>query len=131
VEADVQQVEWSQFLKQLNSKTVPCAHVRWAADYLDPQNFLSVLLRTGSWENNFNYSNPEFDKLCDQADVEPNSAKRMELYRRAERIAVDDAPWICLYFQRDLELHKPYVKGIRDSLMGHLPHTTTTVAGRR
>lgn len=130
VEADVQQVEWSQFLTQLNSKTVPCAHVRWAADYLDPQNFLSVLLRSGSWENNFNYSNPEFDRLCDQADIEPNPARRMELYRKAERIAVDDAPWICLYFQRDLELHKPYVRGIRDSLMGHLPHTTTTVAGR-
>ncbi len=131
VEADVQQVEWAQFLKQLNSKTVPCAHVRWSADYVDPQNFLSVLLRSGSWENNFNYSNPEFDKLCDQADVEPNQAKRLELYRKAEKIAVEDAPWVCIYFQRDLELHKPWVKGIRDSLMGHLPHVTTTVAGRK
>ncbi len=39
VEADVQQVEWSQFLKQLNSKTVPCAHVRWSADYPRPAEF--------------------------------------------------------------------------------------------
>jgi len=26
-----------------------------------------------------------------------------------------------------VELIKPYVKGIRDSLMGHLPHVTTFI----
>jgi len=130
IECDVQQVEWAQFLTQRTNGTMPCYHLRWSADYLDPQNFLSLMLRTGAIENAIGYSNPEFDRLCDAADAEPDPAKRLQLYSRAERIAVEDAPWVPLYHLRDVELHKPYVKGIRDSLMGHLPHITTTVADR-
>ena len=59
--------------------------------------------------------------------MEHDHAKRMTMYQQAEQIAVDDAPWVPLYFQRDIELVKPRVKNIRDSLFGHLPYTTTTV----
>lgn len=131
IECDIQQVEWAQFLTQRANGTMPCYHLRWAADYLDPQNFLSLMLRTGSPENTIGYSNPEFDRLCDQADVEPDPQKRLALYGRAERIAVEDAPWVPMYHLRDVELHKPYVRGLRDSLMGHLPHIRTTVAERK
>jgi ABC-type transport system substrate-binding protein len=128
IDIDLRKVEWGQFLTERRNGTMPCFHLRWAADYLDEQDFLSLMLRTGSEENKVGYSNPEFDKLCDQADVEADPAKRAELYAKAEKIVVDDAPWVCLYFLPDVELHKPGVKGIRDSLMGHLPHTKTTVA---
>lgn len=130
IECDIQQVEWAQFLTQRANGTMPCYHLRWAADYLDPQNFLSLMLRTGSPENSIGYSNPEFDRLCDMADVEPDPAKRLKLYAQAERIAVEDAPWIPMYHLRDVELHKPYLRGLRDCVMGHLPHVTTTVAER-
>lgn len=131
IECDIQQIEWAQFLKQRTDGTLPCYHLRWSADYLDPQNFLSLMLRTGSPENTIGYSNPEFDRLCDEADVEPDTAKRLKLYAQAERIAVDDAPWVPIHHLRDVELHKPHLKGLRDSLMGHLPHVTTSVAGRK
>jgi ABC-type oligopeptide transport system substrate-binding subunit len=115
-------------LDALDRKELPFIHLRWAADYLDAQNFLSVMLRTGAPENVVGYSNPRFDALCDRADREQDEQKRIELYREAERLAVtEDVPWITLYFQRDVELIKPYVKGIRDSLMGHLPHVTTYI----
>ncbi len=128
IECDIQQVEWAQFLTQRTNGTMPCYHLRWAADYLDPQNFLSLMLRTGSPENTIGYSNPEFDRLCDAADIESDPKRRLALYAKAERLAVDDAPWIPMYHLRDVELQKPYVRGLRDSLMGHLPHVTTTVA---
>lgn len=128
IEADIQQVEWAQFLTQRSDGTMPCYCLRWSADYLDPQNFLSLMLHSGSPENSIGYNSREFDGLCDRADVEPNPARRIALYRQAERVAVEDAPWVCLYHLHDVELQKPYVKGIRDSLMGHLPHVTTSVA---
>jgi ABC-type transport system substrate-binding protein len=128
IDVEVRRVEWAQFLKERENGTMPCYHLRWAADYLDPQNFLSLMLRTGAKENTIGYSNPEFDRLCDMADVEPDPAKRMELYRQAESVAVEDAPWVTIYHKTDVELHKPTVSGIRESIMGHLPHTTTTVA---
>ncbi len=128
-------MEWGQFLKERTAKSMAFSHLRWSADYLDPQDLLSVLLHTSKIvngaedhpENGVGYSNPEFDKLCDQADVEPDVKKRMALYAQAEQIVVDDAPWVPIYYQRDLELIKPRVGHLRDSLLGHLPHTTTTV----
>src|SRR5581483_9938674 len=70
----------------------------WGADYPDPQNFLSQQRRTGVGNNNGNYSNPEFDKLVDQADVEPNLDKRYPLYQQAEQIALNEVGWLPLYY---------------------------------
>jgi peptide/nickel transport system substrate-binding protein len=120
-------LEWGKFLSERNQGTMPFYFLRWSADYLDPQNFTSVMLHTGAPENSIGYSNPQFDRLCDQGDVEQNPAKRLALYRRAEAIAVEDAPWSPTYFQRDVELWNPRLKGVEDSLMGHLPHKRTTI----
>ncbi len=130
-----QGMDWGQFLKESDQKTMPFSLASWGADYLDPQDFLSVLLHTshkvnGMEDHPYNdvgYSNPTFDALCDEADGELDRAKRYALYQKAEQIALDDCPWVPLYFQRDLELIRSYVHGIRDSLLGHLPYTTTTV----
>jgi oligopeptide transport system substrate-binding protein len=135
ISVQLRPMEWAQFLKERTDKTMAFSHLRWSADYLDPQDFLSVLLHSSKRvngaedhpENGVGYSNPAFDRLCDQADVEPDTQKRMALYAQAEQIAVDDAPWIPIYYQRDLELIKPRVGHLRDSLLGHLPHLTTTV----
>jgi oligopeptide transport system substrate-binding protein len=135
IEVQPQPMPWGDFLKERTAKTMPLSHLRWGADYADPQNYLSLLLHTSKKvngkedheENGVGYSNPEFDARCDKADVEHDHAKRMALYQQAEQIAVNDAPWVPLYFQRDVELVKPRVKNIRDSLFGHLPYTTTTV----
>lgn len=135
ISVQLRPMEWGQFLKERTAKTMAFSHLRWSADYLDPQDFLSVLLHSNKKvngaddhpENGVGYNNPKFDSLCDQADVEPDVKKRMALYAQAEQIAVDDAPWIPIYYQRDLELIKPRVGHLRDSLLGHLPHVTTTV----
>lgn len=135
ISVQLRAMEWGQFLKERAAKTLAFTHLRWGADYLDPQNFLSVLLHTSKRvngvddhpENGVGYNNPEFDRLCDQADVEQDVTKRMALYAQAEQIAIDDAPWVTIYYQRDLELIKPRVGHLRDSLLGHLPHLTTTV----
>jgi ABC-type oligopeptide transport system substrate-binding subunit len=135
IDVQLRPMEWQTFLNDNAQKNQAFFHMRWGADYLDPQDFLSILLHSSKKvngtadhpENTTGYSNPEFDKLCDQADEEHNPKIRMDLYHKAEQIAVDDAPWIPLYYQRDLELDKPYVKNLRDGLFGHLPHFTTTV----
>ncbi len=124
---ELNEMEWGAYLKATHNHEVDFFHQRWSADYLDPQNFLSVLLHSGAPENNANYSNPAYDRLLDEADGTLNPKKRMALYNEAERMVVADAPWVPIYYQRDIELVKPHVTGIRDSLFGHLPHTTTTV----
>lgn len=124
-------LEWGAMLDREDKNALECYHIRWAADYLDPQDYYSVLLRTGSSENHVVYSNPQYDALCDAADVSQNPAQRSALYRKAARIAADEVPVIPLYYQQDVELIKPYVSGLDDSLMGHLPYKHLSLAASR
>ncbi|MGI4788350.1 MAG: peptide ABC transporter substrate-binding protein [Janthinobacterium lividum] len=123
-----QVTEWGALLDRENKNSLECYHMRWAADYLDPQDFYSLLLRTGGPENHVVYSNPKFDALCDAADISQNSTQRTALYRQAARIVADEVPIIPLYYQQDVELIKPYVSGLDDGLMGHLPYKHLTLS---
>jgi ABC-type transport system substrate-binding protein len=121
INVSLQEMEWSTFLNARNNRSLPFYMLRWVADYIDPQDFTSVLFRSDSKQNAIEYTNPTVDKLCDAADVEQEQTKRMKLYQQAEDNIVDDAPWVPMWYQRDVELIKPYVTGLEDGLMGHLP----------
>lgn len=119
--------EWKAYLDRDTKGQNAFYHMRWAADYLDAQNFLSTLLASYGPENHHGYNNPEFDKLCSEADVSFDEDERAKIYAHAEDIVLQDAPWVPLYFQRDVELINPRVEGLRESLFGHLPHTTVSL----
>ena len=74
--------------------------VVWWPSLATPFDFLWSLLSTdaqGSAGYNFTYySNPTFDKLIYAASAEPDEAKRTALYTKAQRLAVDDAPYLFL-----------------------------------
>jgi oligopeptide transport system substrate-binding protein len=126
VKAATQLLPWTSYLDVHNKKQLDFFHMRWSADYLDPQNFLSTLLATYGEENKINYSNAEFDKLCEQGDtMVGDEAKRLAVYAQAEDMVLQDAPFIPIYFEKDAELVSPRVSGLRESVFGHLPHTTT------
>jgi ABC-type oligopeptide transport system substrate-binding subunit len=84
----------------------------WIADYPDPQNFLEIKLHSGSADNETKYSNPEVDDLLDQAKTETDEAERIRLYQEAEKLIVEDSPWIPLFHGQDSVLIKPYVKNL-------------------
>ena len=83
----------------------------WCADYPDPQNFADVLFHSGSAQNSGGYSNPELDALLEQARVERNVSKRIEIYQQVEQMIVDDAPVLFTIHSLSYQLVKPYVKG--------------------
>jgi ABC-type transport system substrate-binding protein len=119
-------MEWRAYLDKHSANKMPFFHMRWAADYLDAENFLSVLLAGYGPENHVGYANPAYDALCREADTISDESKRLELYGKAEDLVLQDAPFVPVYFQRDAELINPRIKGLRESLFGHLPHTTVT-----
>ncbi len=117
-------MEWRSYLEKHNAKKQVFFHMRWMADYLDPQNFLSLLLSSDGNENKTYYSNPKVDQLCALADADMKPDERVKLYQQAEDLILQDAAWVPIYFQKDAELISPRVSGLRESLFGHLPHTT-------
>jgi ABC-type transport system substrate-binding protein len=127
VPVSAQPMDWTAYLEKFNKGQLAFYHMRWAADFLDPQNFLSNMLATGSPENHHGFSNAQFDQLCTKADGMMDMDARLPLYAQAEDIALQEVGWIPIYYQKDYELISPRVTGLRDSIFGHLPHTTTDV----
>ena len=85
----------------------------WGPDFPDPQNYYSTVFKTGtSAASDTGFSNKEFDALTEQADREPDAQKRLDLYKQASDILLEDAPVTFMYYSQPKVLIKPYVKGM-------------------
>lgn len=74
----------------------------WGNGALDPSDIMVPTLRTGGRGNFAGFSNAEVDRLLDAAETEADQAKRAEMYRRAQAIVTDQAPWIFLWLPQDI-----------------------------
>jgi len=110
VSVDLPQLQFGQFLQDLDEGNFQTFSLGWIADYVDPQNFLDIKLHSESDNNETMYSNPEVDALLEEARTEQDQARRLELYQQAEEIIVEDAPWIPLFHGKSNALTKPYVQ---------------------
>jgi len=105
--------DWPSFQDRIKSKSTQIFAMGWVADYPDGESFLQLFYgpNESPGPNNFNYHNPEYDKLYQQISVMPDSDTRVKLYRQMERIVCDDCVAI-------LSLHGvaygPYYKYIRN-----------------
>lgn len=111
IEIMVEQIDWPHFLRDLNEQRYPMFSAGWIADYPDSQDFLDLLFHSQSAQNHTGYRNAEVDRLLEAAR-EGDRAERRTLYRRAERIIVQEVPWIPLTHGVTHTLVKPYVKGL-------------------
>jgi oligopeptide transport system substrate-binding protein len=118
IDVTVRQLEPEFFLYSLSTEKNNLFDSGWIADYPDPQDFLDILFRSGSQNNNGGYSNPALDALLDQAAVEQDQQKRFALYQQAEQMIVQDAAMLPLYFGRSYVVVKPYVQGYKLNLLG-------------
>ncbi len=84
----------------------------WCADYPDPADFAGTLFGSGSPQNLGHYHSADLDGLLAEAEAEPDPGRRLELYRRAEALIVDDAAAIFLNHRVDTMLVSPTVRGL-------------------
>jgi len=106
----IEQEEFGIFLRDIDQGNFAMFSLGWIADYPDPQNFLEIKLHSQSADNETKYSNPEVDELLDTAKTEKDEAERVRLYQEAEKLIIEDSPWVPLFHGQDSVLIKPYVK---------------------
>jgi oligopeptide transport system substrate-binding protein len=87
----------------------------WIADYNDAQSFL-FLSQTSTKQQNFaRFSNPDYDRLMDQASITADPAARARLLEQAETILLKELPVLPLYFYVSKDLVSTKVKGWVDN----------------
>lgn len=114
VKIDVEYLDWPLYLEKLRTKGVQIFQTGWIADYPDVENFLQTFYsKSAPWPNSYNYSNPEFDKIYEQASFMPDGPQRTELYRKAERIVVEDAPCAFIYHRIFYVMYHEWVTNLK------------------
>ncbi|ORE98861.1 ABC transporter substrate-binding protein [Aurantimonas sp. 22II-16-19i] len=99
LDARIQTYEWNTYLANVNpglEGKADMAEMAWMTN--DPDTLPFLALRTDAMpdKGGFNsgyYSNPEVDRLLDEARRKTDQKKRGELYGQVQQIVHDDAPW--------------------------------------
>jgi peptide/nickel transport system substrate-binding protein/oligopeptide transport system substrate-binding protein len=112
------QTDWPTFSKMLAEGRMPAFLHAWYADVPDPDNFLFKLFHSRSPRNYMGYSNPVVDELLVRARRTPDLAVRVELYRRAEQLIVDDAPILPFWHYTYERLFQSYVRSVEVNGLG-------------
>jgi oligopeptide transport system substrate-binding protein len=89
-------MEFKTLIEMRNQHDFTIARDGWVGDYLDPNTMLELFI-TGSGNNSGAYSNPQFDKLMEDAKHATGDA-RMKILENAEKILLtQDQAIIPLY----------------------------------
>jgi peptide/nickel transport system substrate-binding protein len=119
IPAKIVTYEWAVYLDKVKDGEADAFMLGWTGDNGDADNFLYTLLsKDNIGSNNYAYySSEEANKLLLEAQSETDEAKRNELYKQAQVIIHEDAPWVPLAHSTPLLAAKAGVKGF-------LPHPT-------
>jgi ABC-type transport system substrate-binding protein len=115
LEIEVQYMDWPTYLEKMNARSLQLFTSGAHASIIDAQDFLqsfySKYMAPGA--NNFNYSNPKFDKLYEKAVIMPDCPERRRLYRKMEEIALEDCPAAFLNHRVAYVLHHDWYKNYK------------------
>lgn len=93
----------------------------WIADYPDAENYLSVFYSKNPAPPNYTrFNNREFDKAFEQAITETNDSLRYILYRKADQIAMDNAPVAPLWYDKVIRIVQPDIEGFKPNALNLL-----------
>ncbi len=122
VDLDVEVVDWGQYNKEMRvgfneGNKIETYMLGWEAvtgeaSYILNTVFAGKNMAPTGWNAMF-YANKRFDEINEVASRTLDDRKRAELFREAQKIAIDDAPWISLYVYEQVSAHRSDLKGIQ------------------
>jgi peptide/nickel transport system substrate-binding protein len=95
----------------------------WIADYPDAENYLSMFYYKNFCPRGPNYthfSNRDFDRLFEKSMSTINDSLRLEYYRQMEKIMMEEAPVVILYYDQVLRFVQKNIRGLGTNPMNLL-----------
>lgn len=120
IDVKLEQLEFGRLLEDSISGNYEALFLGWSGR-IDPDLNIYPFMVTDGDFNDTGYSNPEVDRLLNEARTESDQAKRKELYSQIMDILHEDVPYVYLYhnnsttdfaMQKNVEGFEPYPDGI-------------------
>jgi oligopeptide transport system substrate-binding protein len=119
---DIQLVnqEWRTYLQRRESGDFQLARAVWIGDYLEPSTFLD-LWTSDSGNNWTGWASAAYDAHMEAAHSSADAARRMDAYRAAEAILLEQQAVIPLYHYVTVYLKDPALRGWEPNLLNWHP----------
>jgi len=104
VTVQYQTMDFTAYQQRLATDPPDIWSLSWVADYPGPNDFLGVLLGTGSTANQGGWSNPDFDAAVAAGSSASDPATALAAYTKAEQIIADQAPVVPVSYGRSWSL---------------------------
>jgi peptide/nickel transport system substrate-binding protein len=105
-------LEWATSLNQAQAGEYQLFLLGWSGR-IDPDGNSYIFLHTKAPQNEAFYSNPEADKVLEEARLVTDPAQRKAIYEKLTKIALNDDPIIYLYHRKLLVAHTAKLDGYR------------------
>lgn len=85
--------------EQMSNANAPFFWATWIADYPDAESYLSLFYGKNDAPPNYTRMNdPNYNELYNQALIEPNEEKKISLYQAMDKIIINEAPCVPLFY---------------------------------
>jgi ABC-type transport system substrate-binding protein len=111
IPCEIDQVEFNTLLDQQRKGQFQLTTGRWVGGNQDPI-YLFDLFHTGAYQNRGRYSNPELDKILEEAIGTFDRAKAKALYTRAQEIISREVPQFPLWYSEQMVVARRNVQNL-------------------
>ena len=117
VEVDVRQYEFATLFADVIAGNFQMVTLQWVGGAVaDPdilrRIFHSDQIPPGGF-NRGRYTNPEVDRLLDEATRATDESERRRLYQAVQRLVAEDQPYISLWYRTNVAVTQPWIRGLR------------------
>src|SRR4030081_1436809 len=105
-------LEWATSLKQAQAGEYQMFLLGWSGR-IDPDGNSYIFLHSNAPQNEAFYSNPEADKLLEDARLITDPAQRKAIYEKLTKTVLNDEPLIYLYHRKLLIAHTTKLEGYK------------------
>ncbi len=122
IKVTLKSFDWPTYLAKSKAGEQVMMQMGWTGDNGDPDNFMNTLLGCAAAENGSNYArwcDKGFNDLVSDARKNPDVKKRTELYKKAQKIFKEQAPWATIAHSKVFKVMDKKVKGYKVDPLGH------------
>jgi peptide/nickel transport system substrate-binding protein len=128
INIDIEGVEFNQLIENQAMGTADIFRSTWFGDYPNPETFLvnayGKIVPGSSTEpsymNSARYINPAFDEAFEKGSMTAGREESLIAFAEAEKILMEDSPFIMLWYGEDLMLLQSNVRGLKSNGMRYL-----------
>ena len=113
VDVTIKSAEWSTYIDNWDTKTMPSFLLGWYPDYMDPDNYTAAFAGTaGSKGMGIYFSDPEWDALFKKEQQTPDQDARADVFEQIQEMWTEECPTVPIFQGKLYIFAQPDVKGV-------------------